>query len=988
MVDWSQIAASAVVGQVAAQLFRVALEGRTTAEQSEFTDFAAATADVDGLELPDGLADDLVLLGQGELSDIESFFQSSRVTTLLHSYGIWLIANSRERGGGDELDLTSGAAFCDLARSWCRKQRGSETWEAAAPGLWELVAHQMNSLCRGILVARESGRLDGQLGLGKFGFVSQLVAGTKRVPRYVRRARAIFDEPGRYQRVLENIQDIRAVVAQGHSKMVTDHTPEDHRFKDAELYVNRTVVRRGRSSDPNRSVVVDLGAVIDPAARAQVVIVGNPGVGKSTLVRHHLYLLAKEERYQVAPLIVRCRKYLADDWQNPIIDHIAARLSVDHSLEIDRNDLEDVLNVGAACVVFDGVDEVLEVPVRRELIKRIEQFSERFSGVSVVATSRRVGYEQARFTGVIPVFDLQEFSADQVIEYVTKWFRLTRRDEGVAQAFIRESEAVSDIRQNPLLLSLLCALFQARGYIPRNRRRVYNECADLLFSRWDEMREISQPYEHRQHAEHLMQELALFSYSYQSTQSGVDRDQLVGILATFFRDSSDVRPPDDRKRAGQFLDFCSGRAWLLSADGGNKHGVQTFSFVHRTFMEFFAAEAIVRRADRIEDVSAEVWKIMERDPISVMAEVMVQAAEARTNRGAERVLLQLFKTGHSRKSAASDEYLALCLRVINSAPMSRRVTEELPRQLEHYWGEIGAEHESRRSSLALFALSRDVRTRLEESFYDESGQPTRLGVGAAARWSMCIPDEFESAWNEAMVGLQKAVAKGYVSPRGDGRKRTRVRGGSRERRAIPSAELLVLDSAIDGGHIDPDRLPEAVQLKVPMIASPGFETARLGSGLQAMRRLLFSDQQVSESDLNILRILSRRIRRNSLCTEGELKTASTASSKLAGMELRHPASRGVDRKKLSEVAPVVMWCLLAQHETGGEALYESNLRHVFSEFCPLAEIEALAEHRRAIRFDSSITPVSGRSDVHKPLFQAVGYWAARWFNGSNLGVRA
>jgi hypothetical protein len=56
----------------------------------------------------------------------------------------------------------------------------------------------------------------------------------------------------------------------------------------------------------------------------------------------------------------------------------------------------------------------------------------------------------------------------------------------------RPGRGVPDLRANPLLLSLMCILYRGEGSLPRNRAEVYEQCANLLFHRWDARRHIHQ----------------------------------------------------------------------------------------------------------------------------------------------------------------------------------------------------------------------------------------------------------------------------------------------------------------------------------------------------------------------------------------------------------------------------------------------------------------------------------------------------------------
>ena len=54
-----------------------------------------------------------------------------------------------------------------------------------------------------------------------------------------------------------------------------------------------------------------------------------------------------------------------------------------------------------------------------------------------------------------------------------------------------ESEKVSDLRSNTLMLSLMCNIYRQENYIPENRPKIYQKCAEMLFKKWDKHRGIN-----------------------------------------------------------------------------------------------------------------------------------------------------------------------------------------------------------------------------------------------------------------------------------------------------------------------------------------------------------------------------------------------------------------------------------------------------------------------------------------------------------------
>jgi len=129
-------------------------------------------------------------------------------------------------------------------------------------------------------------------------------------------------------------------------------------------------------------------------------------------------------------------------------------------------------------------------------------------------------------------------------------------------------------------------------------------------------------------------------------------------------------------------------------------------------MEFMAAEAMVRNAQDVGSIARQIQEVFYADPSSVIPDVMAQAVEDKFDRGAEKTLQILVDSGKAKTGAFADKLLALCLRIVNAAPMSRAVALGLPGLVMSYWSRVDFVDDTRDSSMALFDLYRDPRDRL------------------------------------------------------------------------------------------------------------------------------------------------------------------------------------------------------------------------------------------------------------------------------------
>jgi hypothetical protein len=618
-------------------------------------------ADVDG--------ETVGLLDRSQQRDLAGFLSSPDVQNLVQIYFLSKVA--AESGTSAEILIADiPETFTVLARSWCADHE--DRWDTLSGDIWREID---SYLSRSIpFPVYESLTNEERQDFKKQILSPSLLDKSKNpLPRFLRDALAIISSPERLERVNQSVSDIKSLIGQAYTEMPMQHSLEvDYRFALADLYVDRDLVA---FSDTRK---ISSTGLLETSHRSRAIVTGDPGVGKSTFTTFAIKELSSASvREWVTPLIVQCREYAALGYP-ALTQAIREKLSKQLSLSIEHSELDDILTLGRAFIIVDGVDEILDLGRRRELVREVEAFGVRYPFCSILCTSRNIGYAQAQFSGrEFERFELQPFTAKQRREYVLRWFGLVGKNESDANHFIEELGSVPDLRGNPLMLSLLCILYRARGYIPRNRRQVYAQCADLLFNRWDSSRRIEQPYDHEHYGEELMQEIARWFYTSQAAQAGVEGQQIEKVISSFFVDTAAVVHGEAARRAKDFLDFCAGRAWLLASTGTNERGQRIFVFTHRTFMEFFAAEAIVRNAESISLIVQEVEKTYSTDASSVLPDLIVQAAEVHRRHGARQIIEGLLGASNSGSKRGYTKYLPLCLRILNLSPIHARLRDEI-----------------------------------------------------------------------------------------------------------------------------------------------------------------------------------------------------------------------------------------------------------------------------------------------------------------------
>lgn len=528
-----------------------------------------------------------------------------------------------------------------------------------------------------------------------------------KAPRFLRDLAALLRDSKALDEAFSHGFDIKSAYAQMCAEMRIDHTLDNGR-RDGRVRFAFDSLYISRSAQDAAGHLTGTDGMLESPRRARVVVTGDPGAGKSTLMQHVVRQVATGDDSRV-PMLVRIREFGSD---RPIlIEEIVAAIRRDLQLhDVSVTDVQAILTLGRGTVLFDGLDEASDVARRRLVAAAIDAFERRFPLTRILVTSRSVGYEQAPLGSAFEILTLVEFDDAQVMEYARRWLQQNGGREGDAEIFYAELESIPDLRSNPLMLSLICTLYRARGHVPRNRRQVYFECADLLFNRWDPMRQIDQPIDQVQHGQDLMQEIALWYFNSQSAQKGVESRQIEGIVEHFFRDTAGVLPSEAGRRAHSFIEYCSDRAWLLTWVSKNEHGEKLYTFTHRTFMEYFAAEGLARTSSDTRVLVSHILVAYRENASSVVPELIVQSAEfARRGLGRE-VLRGIAEYEAGLGSRHRGIYLALRVRLAAVLTLPASYVEPLFKEcLEAL---VDNSPESSAILSEMMRLPRDQRTRL------------------------------------------------------------------------------------------------------------------------------------------------------------------------------------------------------------------------------------------------------------------------------------
>jgi len=119
-----------------------------------------------------------------------------------------------------------------------------------------------------------------------------------------------------------------------------------------------------------------------------------------------------------------------------------------------------------------------------------EKKPEEFYNNYIVITCR-IAAKEYSFEKFVEV-EVADFDKRQIADFAFKWFQ-AKEDPTKADRFIKklqENSPIQELATNPLLLTLLCLIFEETTDFPANRAELYKEGLDVLIKKWDSTRNI------------------------------------------------------------------------------------------------------------------------------------------------------------------------------------------------------------------------------------------------------------------------------------------------------------------------------------------------------------------------------------------------------------------------------------------------------------------------------------------------------------------
>lgn len=363
---------------------------------------------------------------------------------------------------------------------------------------------------------------------------------------------------------------------------------------------------------------------IDPADAIRqyqhCVILGDPGMGKTTLLKYLALRCARQELHGLSdvPIHIDLNVFAQSDQQknnsqdddfeysdrpDPLLTFAAWHWEQSYGFParealafMQRN-----LETGNALVLLDGLDETV-VGTDQQMAEKsyervtaaIRRLARIYANAFIVVTARNAAYQQRVPLPGFTELEVLGFRAADIDQFVRNWFEQGASESGersyphALYTYLQKPQ-LQALASSPLLLALIVITAQEKGKPPDKRAELYEECIDLLLEKWDHdlshnQKRLRTRVVSKGNKKRLLKEIAWLFHT--KRQRYFPLSELYQVMESFLDSIG------EHGREKEALEEISIESGLLKLQASGWYG-----FLHLTLQEYFAALAAKENQD-------------------------------------------------------------------------------------------------------------------------------------------------------------------------------------------------------------------------------------------------------------------------------------------------------------------------------------------------------------------------------------------------------